>query len=622
MEFLDALVTHYDQDIYTPFKDLSPEFQTVLLYGSGNEKVAFYTEQAGKKIVYQKIFEGVIEQLARRYRETKSASVKQDFEKYMGHSTCIKCGGSRLNPASSAVKINNFPIHEITAMSVKQAERFIKELDFTGRDKAISGAITTELSQRLGFLADVGLEYLTLDRSAATLSGGESQRIRLATQIGSKLSGVLYVLDEPSIGLHQRDNARLINTLMHLKSLGNTVLVVEHDEETILASDYLIDIGPGAGVNGGEVVFSGPPEKIASAPCLTGQYLSGKLSIPIPDHRRKGNGLFLEIHGACANNLKNIDASFPLGCLTCVTGVSGSGKSTLVLSTLYQALASRINRSEKTVGKHKEICGMEHLDKVIHIDQSPIGKTPRSNPGTYTGVLTHIRELFAQTPDARAKGFKAGRFSFNIKGGRCESCSGDGIVKIEMHFLPDVYVTCDVCRGKQFNKETLAIKYKGKNISDVLDMTINQAVEFFDNISSIRHTLSTLVDTGLGYIKLGQAATTLSGGEAQRIKLARELSKKSTGKTIYILDEPTTGLHYDDIRKLLTVLDKLVAAGNTVVIIEHHLDVIKFADHVIDLGPEGGDQGGRIIAQGTPEQVAAISKSHTGFYLNKALNAD
>ncbi len=619
MEFLDALVTHYKQDIYTPFKDLSPQFQKVILHGSGREKIPFYVEQAGKKIVYEKIFEGVVEQLARRYRDTKSLSVKQDLEKYMGHSICSHCSGSRLNPASSAVRVDGMGIHDIAAMSVKQARHFIRGLNFSGQDKTISQAILSELSQRLSFLEDVGLDYLTLNRSATTLSGGESQRIRLATQIGSKLSGVLYVLDEPSIGLHQRDNARLINTLMHLKSLGNTVLVVEHDEKTMLASDFVIDVGPGAGVKGGQVVFSGPPEDLLDASCLTGQYLSGRQTIPVPDQRRQDNGQYLEIQGACANNLKDIDAAFPLGCLTCVTGVSGSGKSTLVLSTLYRALAGRINRSRKPVGKHHSISGMEYLDKVIHIDQSPIGKTPRSNPGTYTGVLTHIRELFAQTPDARAKGFKAGRFSFNIKGGRCESCSGDGIVKIEMHFLPDVYVTCDVCKGRQFNRETLDIKYRGKNIAEVLDMTINQAVEFFNNILAIRHTLSTLVDTGLGYIKLGQAATTLSGGEAQRIKLARELSKRSTGKTIYILDEPTTGLHYDDIKKLLAVLDKLVAAGNTVVVIEHHMDVIKCADHVIDLGPEGGDQGGRIIANGTPEQVAATPKSHTGFYLNKVL---
>lgn len=537
----------------------------------------------------------------------------------MGHKVCSKCNGSRLNPGASAVQVADKTIQQIAAMSVKQAADFVNSLHLSGREKAVSESILGELSQRLSFMEDVGLDYLTLDRSATTLSGGESQRIRLATQIGSKLSGVLYVLDEPSIGLHQRDNARLLSTLMHLKNLGNTVLVVEHDEETILAADHIIDVGPKAGVKGGHVMFSGPPEDLVKASCLTGLYLSGKRKIPVPENRRTGSGNFLTVQKASENNLKDIDVSFPLGCLTCVTGVSGSGKSTLVLSTLYQALASRINRSERPVGKHQAISGMEYIDRVIHIDQSPIGKTPRSNPGTYTGILTHIRELFAKTPEAKARGYKSGRFSFNIKGGRCESCKGDGIVKIEMHFLPDVYVTCDVCKGRQFNRETLEIKYKGNNIAQVLDMTINQAFGFFDNMASIRDTLSTLVETGLGYIKMGQAATTLSGGEAQRIKIARELSKKSTGKTLYILDEPTTGLHTDDIKRLLAVLDKLVDAGNTVVVIEHHLDVIKCADYVIDLGPDGGDQGGQIIAQGTPEQVARTPLSHTGFYLNRVL---
>jgi len=619
MEFLDALVTHYNEDIYTPFKDLSATFQRVVLSGSGTRKIPFYVEQAGKKIVYEKPFEGIIEQLSRRFRDTKSPSVRQDLGKYMGYKPCSKCNGSRLNPGASAVQVADKTIRQITAMSVKQGVAFFNTLQLTGREKAVTGSILAELSQRLSFLENVGLDYLTLDRSAATLSGGESQRIRLATQIGSKLSGVLYVLDEPSIGLHQRDNARLLGTLMHLKQLGNTVLVVEHDEETMLAADHIIDVGPKAGVNGGQIVFSGPPEDLVKASCLTGLYLSGKRKIPVPETRRTGTQKFLTVHKASENNLKDIDVSFPLGCLTCVTGVSGSGKSTLVLSTLYHALASRINRSEKPVGKHQAFSGMEYIDRVIHIDQSPIGKTPRSNPGTYTGLLTQIRELFARTAEARARGYKPGRFSFNIKGGRCESCTGDGIVKIEMHFLPDVYVTCDVCKGRQFNRETLDIKYKGKNIAQVLDMTVNQALDFFDNISAVRHTLSTLVETGLGYIKLGQPATTLSGGEAQRIKIARELSKKSTGKTIYILDEPTTGLHTDDIRKLLAVLDRLVDTGNTVVVIEHHLDVIKCADYVIDLGPEGGDRGGRIIAQGTPEQVVCTPMSHTGFYLSRVL---
>jgi excinuclease ABC subunit A len=467
----------------------------------------------------------------------------------------------------------------------------------------------------------VGLEYLTLGRSAATLSGGESQRIRLATQIGSKLTGVLYVLDEPSIGLHQKDNARLLTTLMNLRDLGNTVLLVEHDEETILSCDHVIDIGPGAGINGGKVVFSGPPEELVkSVTSLTGLYLSGKKCIHIPEQRRTGNGKSLTIYQASSNNLKNIDVSFPLGCFTCVTGVSGSGKSTLVLSTLYPILANRINRSRKTAGNYKEIKGLEHLDKVIHIDQSPIGKTPRSNPGTYTGVFNPIRELFSNTRESKARGYKPGRFSFNVKGGRCEACTGDGLIKIEMHFLPDVYVECDVCKGKRYNRETLDIRYKGKNIAQVLDMTINQSIRFFENISSIRTKLATLIEVGLGYIKLGQAATTLSGGEAQRIKLAKELSKKGTGKTIFILDEPTTGLHSDDIKKLLFVLNKLVDSDNTVVVIEHNLDVIKCADHIIDLGPEGGDKGGEVVALGTPEDVAQNKKSYTGYYLKKTLN--
>ncbi len=623
MEFLDALVIHYKEDIYKPFKDLSKKFQRVILKGSGREEVPFYVERAGKKITYKKRFEGVIPNLKRRFHETDSASVREDIKQYMGFKACSKCKGTRLNPASGSVRVDDKKIWEITSLSVKQAGLFIQNLTLEGKEKTIADAIIRELHQRIEFLEDVGLDYLTLNRSATTLSGGESQRIRLATQIGSKLTGVLYVLDEPSIGLHQRDNARLLSTLMNLKKLGNTVLVVEHDEETIMASDHIIDIGPGAGINGGEVVFSGPPEAlIKDATSLTGLYLSGKKKIHIPEIRRPGNGTELTIKGACANNLKTIDVSFPMGCFTCVTGVSGSGKSTLVLTTLYQALANQINRSGKPVGDHKGIMGIENLDKVIHIDQSPIGKTPRSNPGTYTGVLTHIRELFAKTPDARSRGYKPGRFSFNIKGGRCEACSGDGIVKIEMHFLPDVYVACDVCKGRRYNRETLEIKYKGKNIADVLDMTINQSVRFFDKVPAVRNTLFTLVETGLGYVKLGQSATTLSGGEAQRIKLARELSKRSTGKTIYILDEPTTGLHSDDIRRLLAVLDKLVTAGNTVVVIEHNLDVIKSADHLIDLGPEGGDKGGTIIATGTPEQVAANTKSHTGFYLAKILPSD
>jgi len=621
MEFLDALVTYYKEDIYKPFKNLSAKFQKTILHGSKKELIPFYVERAGKKITYKKTFEGVIPNLKRRFHETDSASVREEIKKYMSFKSCSNCKGTRLNKASRWVMVGGKKIWEITGLSVQKSKRFIADLALEGKDKIIADSIVRELGQRLDFLQNVGLEYLTLDRSAATLSGGESQRIRLATQIGSKLTGVLYVLDEPSIGLHQRDNARLLNTLMDLKNLGNTVLVVEHDEETILASDYIIDIGPGAGINGGEVVFSGSPEKlITSKTSLTGQYLSGVKQIKIPDQRRKGNGNALTILGAASNNLKKIDISFPLACFTCVTGVSGSGKSTLVLSTLYQALANQINRSRKPVGSHKEIMGIEYLDKVVHIDQSAIGRTPRSNPGTYTQVLNHVRELFAKTKESKARGYKPGRFSFNIKGGRCEACSGDGIVKIEMHFLPDVYVACDICKGKRYNRETLDIKYKGKNIAEVLDMTINQAVRFFEKISAIRNTLATLVEVGLGYIKLGQSATTLSGGEAQRIKLARELSKRNTGKTIYILDEPTTGLHSDDIKKLLSVLDKLVEANNTVVVIEHNLDVIKCADHIIDLGPEGGDKGGNIVAQGTPEQVAKNKLSYTGYYLGKILN--
>ncbi|MBU1342840.1 MAG: excinuclease ABC subunit UvrA [Proteobacteria bacterium] len=621
MEFLDALVTHYKEDIYKPFKDLSPNFQQVLLFGSNKEEIPFYIERMDKKIVYKKTFEGVIPNLKRRYIETDSTYMREEIKKFMNFKTCSFCNGSRLNKASEAVKVGDKTIWEITSLSIQHSARYISSLNLKDKDKIIAERIIKELFERLGFLQNVGLEYLTLDRSAATLSGGESQRIRLATQIGSKLTGVLYVLDEPSIGLHQKDNARLLTTLMNLRDLGNTVLVVEHDEETILCSDHVIDIGPGAGVNGGEVVFSGTPEALINCETsLTGLYLSGKKSIKIPEKRRKGIGKSLTIYQANSNNLKNIDVSFPLGCFTCVTGVSGSGKSTLVISTLYRILANRINRSRKTAGSYKEITGLSHLDKVVHIDQSPIGKTPRSNPGTYTQVFNPIRELFSKTRESKARGYKPGRFSFNVKGGRCEACTGDGIIKIEMHFLPDVYVICDVCKGKRYNRETLDIKYKDKNIAQVLDMTINQSVRFFENISSIRSKLETLIDVGLGYIKLGQAATTLSGGEAQRIKLAKELSKKGTGKTIYILDEPTTGLHLDDINKLLFVLNRLVDSKNTVVVIEHNLDVIKCADHIIDLGPEGGDKGGEIVAMGIPEEIAKNKRSYTGFYLNKVLN--
>ena len=621
MEFLDALVTHYKEDIYTPFKKLSPDFQQILLHGSNKEEIAFYIERMEKKIIYKKPFEGVIPNLKRRYNETDSTYMREEIKKFMNFKTCSVCNGSRLNKASGSVRVGDKTIWEITSLSIQNCVKYISSLHLLDKEKIIAARIIKELTQRLGFLENVGLEYLTLARSAATLSGGESQRIRLATQIGSQLTGVLYVLDEPSIGLHQKDNARLLTTLMNLRNLGNTVLVVEHDEETILSSDHVIDIGPGAGINGGEVVFSGPPEELVkSETSLTGLYLSGKKCIQIPEKRRKGNGKSLNIYQASSNNLKHIDVSFPLGCFTCVTGVSGSGKSTLVLSTLYPILANQIYRSRKTAGNYEEIKGLEHIDKVVHIDQSPIGKTPRSNPGTYTQVFNPIRELFSNTRESKARGYKPGRFSFNVKGGRCESCTGDGIIKIEMHFLPDVYVDCDVCKSQRYNRETLDIKYKGKNIAQVLDMTINQAIRFFENISSIRTKLATLIEVGLGYIKLGQAATTLSGGEAQRIKLAKELSKKGTGRTIYILDEPTTGLHSDDINKLLFVLNKLVDSNNTVVVIEHNLDVIKCADHIIDLGPEGGDRGGEIVALGTPEDIAQNKKSYTGYYLKKTLN--
>ncbi|MBT6339735.1 MAG: excinuclease ABC subunit UvrA [Desulfobacula sp.] len=621
MEFLDALVTHYKEDIYTPFKDLSPEFQNVLLFGSKKEEISFYIERMEKKIVYKKTFEGVIPNLKRRYNNTDSNYIREEIKKFMNFKPCSFCNGSRLNKASGSVRVGDKSIWEITSLSIQNSAKYISSLHLLGKDKIIAAKIIKELAERLSFLQNVGLEYLTLGRSAATLSGGESQRIRLATQIGSKLTGVIYVLDEPSIGLHQKDNARLLTTLMNLRDLGNTVLVVEHDEETILSSDHVIDIGPAAGINGGEIIFSGPPEELVKNEIsLTGLYLSGKKNIRIPKKRRPGNGKLLTIYQASSNNLKQIDVSFPLGCFTCVTGVSGSGKSTLVLSTLFPILANRINRSRKTVGKFKEIKGLEHLDKVIHIDQSPIGKTPRSNPGTYTQIFNPIRELFSKTRESKARGYKPGRFSFNVKGGRCEACTGDGIIKIGMHFLPDVYVDCDICNGKRYNRETLDIKYKGKNIAQVLDMTINQSIRFFENISSIRTKLATLIEVGLGYIKLGQAATTLSGGEAQRIKLAKELSKKGTGKTIYILDEPTTGLHSDDINKLLFVLNKLVDSDNTVIVIEHNLDVIKCADHIIDLGPEGGDKGGKIIALGTPEEIAQNKKSYTGYYLKKTLD--
>jgi excinuclease ABC subunit A len=620
IEFLDALTKQYGTDIYTAYEDLSQEFQQVLLYGSGNQVITFYFERGSRRYTYQKPFEGVIPNLKRRYRETDSNYIREEIKQYMNFRPCSECGGTKLNRAGRSVKISRLTISEVTALSVAKSRDFFLDLRLKGKKEIIARRILREIVERLGFLQNVGLSYLTLDRAAQSLSGGESQRIRLATQIGSKLTGVLYVLDEPSIGLHQKDNERLLATLFKMRDLGNTVLVVEHDDETIRAADYIVDMGPGAGVKGGQVVFAGKPDKLMShESSLTGQYLSGRKSIPVPTARRMNHRKTMVIENASQNNLKNIDVAFPLGCLTCVTGVSGSGKSTLILETLYPALLQKIRRERISAGAHSRVIGAEHVDKIVNIDQSPIGRTPRSNPGTYTGVFSFIRELFSRTPEARMRGYKPGRFSFNVKGGRCEACQGDGIIKIEMHFLPDVYVACDVCQGQRYNRETLEIRYKGKNIKEVLEMTVNQAAAFFSRIGKIRSKLQTLVEVGLGYIQIGQPATTLSGGEAQRVKLSRELSKKGTGKTVYILDEPTTGLHADDIRRLLDVLNQLVDAGNTVIVIEHNMDVIKTADHIIDLGPEGGEEGGHVIACGTPEYICAIPDSYTGQYLAKIL---
>jgi len=620
IEFLDALTRHYGTDMYTPFKDLPPALQKALLYGSGEEMITFYFERGGRRIDYRKPFEGVIPNLQRRYRETDSYQVREEIRQYMNFHACPECGGTRLNPASRSVTVGALNIAQAAALSISAARDYFVNLKLEGKKEVIARPIIKEIVERLGFLESVGLDYLTLDRSAQTLSGGESQRIRLATQVGSKLTGVLYVLDEPSIGLHQRDNRRLLSTLLQMRDLGNTVLVVEHDEETIRGADYVVDMGPGAGIHGGQVVFAGPPQALSKyRDSITGQYLSGRKRIPVPPRRRHTPSGELVLQGARQNNLKNIEVKFPLRRFICVTGVSGSGKSSLVFETLYPALAQRLYHARIAAGRHDRLLGAEHIDKVINIDQSPIGKTPRSNPGTYTGVFTHIRQLFARTPEARTRGYTAGRFSFNIKGGRCEACQGDGIIKIEMHFLPDVYVTCDVCRGKRYNRETLKVRYKGKNIREVLDMTVNQALDFFARITRVRSQLQTLVDVGLGYIQLGQPATTLSGGEAQRIKLARELGRTGTGSTLYLLDEPTTGLHPDDIRRLLDVLNRLVDAGNTVIVIEHNMDVIKPADYIIDLGPEGGDAGGTIVGCGTPEAIAATKTSYTGRYLKKIL---
>jgi excinuclease ABC subunit A len=620
VEFLDAVTRHYGTDIYTPFKDLPEDFQQVILFGSGAAMITFYFERNHRRYTFQKPFEGVIPNLARRYRETDSYHIREEIKQYMNFRPCSECNGAKLNRASRSVKVGNLAIHEIASLSVAKAREFFLDLRLEGKSEMIARRILREIVERLGFLHNVGLSYLTLDRSAQTLSSGESQRIRLATQIGSKLTGVLYVLDEPSVGLHQKDHQRLLSTLLQMRDLGNTVLVVEHDEATIRAADYVVDMGPGAGVNGGQVVFAGAPEELLThADSLTGQYLSGRKSIEVPASRRSNHRSELMVEGASENNLKQITVTFPLGCFTCVTGVSGSGKSTLVLETLYPALVQKLHHARIPAGTHARMLGIEHIDKVISIDQSPIGRTPRSNPGTYSGVFALIRELFTRTPEARMRGYKSGRFSFNIKGGRCEACQGDGIIKIEMHFLPDVYVACDVCRGSRYNRETLEIRYKGKNIAEVLEMTVNQAILFFARIEKIRSKLQALVEVGLGYIQLGQPATTLSGGEAQRVKLSRELSKRATGKTIYILDEPTTGLHPDDIRRLLNVLNQLVDAGNTVIVIEHNMDVIKTADYIIDLGPEGGDKGGYVIGCGTPEEIATVEHSYTGQFLEKIL---
>jgi len=619
-QMLDALSNHYQFDIYTPFKDLPTHIQQVLLYGSGNEKIKFYYDDGSRRFDHQRAFAGIIPNMERRYRETDSPSIRQETELYMNTRTCPDCSGSRLRTESLFIKIGDKSISDITKISVKEALSFFRQLKLSERDKKIAQRILKEIIERLQFLTYVGVDYLTLDRASTTLSGGEGQRIRLATQIGSSLVGVLYILDEPSVGLHQKDNIRLLKTLKKLRDLGNTVLVVEHDEQTILSSDHVIDMGPGAGLAGGNVIFSGTPKKILkNNDSLTGKYLSHRLEIPVPDKRRKPGSRFLTIKGASENNLRDLTAKIPLGLFTCVTGVSGSGKSTLIIDTLYQVLAQRLYHAKERAGKVEDINGLEYIDKVIDIDQTPIGRTPRSNPATYTGTFNHIRELFARLPESRARGYKPGRYSFNVKGGRCEACSGDGVIKIEMHFLPDVYVTCEVCKGKRYNRETLEIQYKGKNIAEVLDMTVNQAFPFLENIPPIRAKLQTLVDVGLGYIRLGQPATTLSGGEAQRIKLSRELSKRSTGRTLYILDEPTTGLHFADIQKLLEVLNRLTDKGNTVIVIEHNLEVVKTADYIIDLGPEGGDKGGEIVALGTPEAVADIKHSYTGQFLKKIL---
>jgi len=619
--YLEALAKHYGFDINTPVEKLPPEILDKILYGTNGEKIKVEYEREYGSGSFMTSFEGVITSMERRYRETKSESQKEYYESFMSNIPCPECDGKRLKKESLAVTVGGKNIYEVSSMSINDAVSFFRNLELTDRELLIASQILKEINARLKFLMDVGLNYLTLHRATATLSGGEAQRIRLATQIGSGLMGVLYILDEPSIGLHQRDNEKLLDTLKRLRDLGNTLIVVEHDEETMYAADHIIDMGPGAGEHGGKVVAQGTVEEIKANPnSLTGKYLSGELKIEVPKQRRKPNGKILRILGARENNLKNVDVDIPLGIFTCVTGVSGSGKSSLVNEILYKKLAAKLNRAKTKPGLHRDILGLEHLDKVINIDQSPIGRTPRSNPATYTGLFDLIRELFAQTVDAKTKGYKSGRFSFNVRGGRCEACSGDGIIKIEMHFLPDIYVPCEVCKGKRYNRETLEVKYKGKNIADVLNMTVEEDIGFFENIQSIKINIQKLYDVGLGYIRLGQPATTLSGGEAQRVKLATELSRRPTGKTMYILDEPTTGLHMADVHKLIDVLQKLVDAGNSVVVIEHNLDVIKTADYIIDLGPEGGDCGGLVIASGTPEEVSAVEKSHTGRFIKKVLH--
>ena len=620
--YYEGMAERYGFSLDTPIEELPDEIVDILLYGTKGEKLKLtYDRRYAKGVQYAK-FEGIIPNLKRRYEETTSEWAKADIESFMVSARCPDCGGARLKPETLAVTVDGLNINELTQMSVVDALEFFKQLreKLSPKEMIIAKNILKEIIGRLGFLEDVGLDYLTLSRSAGTLSGGEAQRIRLATQIGSSLMGVIYILDEPSIGLHQRDNDRLIDTLKRLRDLGNTLLVVEHDEDTMLAADHIIDIGPGAGIHGGEVVAEGTAEEIMKCEnSITGMYLSGRRKIPVPEKRREGNGSFLEIKGAAENNLKNINVKIPLGTFTCITGVSGSGKSSLVNEILYRALANELNGAKKVPGKYKKIIGSENLDKIIDIDQSPIGRTPRSNPATYTGLFGDIRNLFAMTAEANARGYSAGRFSFNVKGGRCEACSGDGIIKIEMHFLPDVYVPCEVCGGKRYNRETLEVRYKGKNIYDVLNMTVEEGCEFFANIPKIQRKLQTLYDVGLGYIKIGQPSTTMSGGEAQRVKLATELAKRSTGKTIYVLDEPTTGLHAADVHKLTEVLQKLVDAGNTIVVIEHNLDMIKTADYIVDLGPEGGEKGGEVVACGTPEKVARSKKSYTGKYLKKYL---